>query len=95
MIDSFKKTIEYILCYILKYTPVVGPGVQELFNKEVRREPRSLAFISDTFKTQEMCNEVLEKDPCTLKFIPDNLKTQEIYEKTVKKDPWQLYHIPD
>ena len=61
MIDSFKKVIGYYaLCYIVKYTPVVGRVVQEKFNKEVCRKPRFLAFAPDIFKTQDMCDNVAE-----------------------------------
>ena len=46
MIHFFKKAFGYILLYILKYIP----GIQEEFNKDVRRKPRLLAFIPDHLK---------------------------------------------
>ena len=62
MIDLLEKVIAYIiegtctvLSYIMKYTPVVGPEVQEELNKEVCSNPRLLKFVPDIFKNQEMC----------------------------------------
>ena len=81
MINSFKNVIGYILLYILKYTQ----ATKEACNKEVRRKPRSLAFISDIFKTQEMCNEAVQADPYTLKFVPVHLRTYEMCFKAVEK----------
>ena len=76
MIDSFKKVIGYYaLCYIVKYTLMVGRVVQEKFNEEVCRKPRFLAFVPDIFKTQDMCNKAVEKDPCSLAEVPDHYKT--------------------
>ena len=87
LIDSYKKVIGYILLYALKYTPVVGPRVQEACNKEVRRKPRSLAFIPDHFKTEEMCNKAVEADPYTLKFVPVHLRAQEKYLHPMRDIP--------
>ena len=70
MIKSFIKVIGYILLYTLKYTPVVRPNVQEVYNKEVGRKPRFLAFVPDIFKTQKICNEAVEADPYTLWYVP-------------------------
>ena len=84
MIDLFKKATGYILCFIVKYTPVVGPGVQEEFNKEVRRKPRSSAFIPDIFKTQKMCNEEVRRKPYMLWHVSDHFKTQEMCEGVVE-----------
>ena len=50
-------------------------GIQERYNKRVRREPHSLEFIPDDYKTQKMCNEAVEADPCLLKFAPVHLRT--------------------
>ena len=94
-IDSFKKVIGYILLRMLKYTPMVGPRVQEACNKEVLKKPRSLAFIPDIFKTQEMCIKALEVDPWLFKYVPDNLKTQKMCDDCVLKDSYTLKFVPD
>ena len=66
MTDLFKKVIwyyDYVLFYIVKYTPVVGWVVQEKFNKEVRRKPRFLASVADIFKNQDMCDNAVRRKP--------------------------------
>ena len=67
----------------MKYTPVVGPAVQEEFNKEVRRKPRALAFIPGIFKKQEMCNGAVRNMSHTLLFVPVHFRTQEMFERVV------------
>ena len=84
MTDLFKNAIGYILCCIVKYTPLVRPGIQEEFNKEVRRKPRSLAFIPDIFKTPEMCIEAVRIDPFLLVRVADHFKTQEMCNEAVR-----------
>ena len=87
MIDLFKKVIGYYaLCYIVKYTPVVGRVVQGKFSKEARKKPRFLAFVPGIFKTQNMCDKALEADPWSFKYVPDHFKTQNMREKAVKKN---------
>ena len=54
-------------------------------SKAVRREPRSLAFVPDQYKTQGMCDKAVEKDPWPLEKVPDNFKTQEMCKKAVEK----------
>ena len=49
MTDLFKNAFGYILLYLLKYVP----GAQEAHDKGVRREQRSLEFVTDRFKTQK------------------------------------------
>ena len=95
MIDSFKKVIGYILLYILKYTPVVGPRVQEACNKEVRRKPHLLAFVADIFKTQELCTEAVEADPCTLKYVPYWYRRHGMCFKVLEKCLHPMRFIPD
>ena len=56
--DIFWYTLEYIL------------GFQEKFNKRVRRDPFSLEYIPNHYKTQEMCNKAVKAGPCLLKFVP-------------------------
>ena len=77
------------LCYIVKYTPVVGQVVQEKFNKEVHKKPRFLAFVPYIFKTQDICDKALEVDPWSFEHVPDHFKTQGMCEKAVKKPSWQ------
>ena len=91
MIDSFKKAFGYILLYTPKYIP----ATQEVYNKEVRREPGSLEFIPDILKTQEMCNEAVRRKPRSLEFVPDHLKTQEMCNKVVEACPYHLKYVPD
>ena len=79
----------------MKYTPVVGPMVQNACNNKVRRKPRSLAFIRDIFKTQEMCIKAPEVDPWSFKYVPDNLRTREVCEEAVNIEPWLLVYVPD
>ena len=70
-IKFFKKILSHILLYALDYIS----GIQERYNKRVRREPHSLEFIPDDYKTQKMCNEGVEADPCLLKLAPVHLRT--------------------
>ena len=44
---------------------------QEMCNKEVDIEPRSLALVLNHFKTQEMCNKAACRDPWLLNHVPD------------------------
>ena len=37
---------------------------QEMSEKEVEKDPWSLAEVPDHFKTQEMCKKTVEKDTC-------------------------------
>ena len=48
------------MLYVVKYTPGVGPRVQEACNKEVRSKPRSLKLSPDIFKIQEIHNEAVD-----------------------------------
>ena len=95
MIDLFKKAIRYILCYILNYTPLVGPGVQEKFSKEVQRKPLSLTFIPDIFKTQEMCNKAVEMDPYTLKYVPYQYRMLKMCCRAIEKYLHPMRGLPD
>ena len=67
----FEKIFGHILLYTLEYIL----EIQEKYNKRVRREPHSLEFVPDDYKTQEMCNKAVEADPCLLKFVPVHLRT--------------------
>ena len=95
MIDLLKKTIGYILLYILKYTRVVRAGIQEEFNKEVCRKPLSLAFIHGIFKIQEICDEVVHRDLLTLWYVPDHFITQEMSNEIMRNNPGAFQCIPD
>ena len=57
MSDLFKNTFRYILLRMLKYIP----WTQEMCNDVVHIEPRSLAFVTDHFKTEEMCNQAVRR----------------------------------
>ena len=85
MINSFKRVIRHILLYTLKYTPVAGWVVQEACNRKVLRNPRSLKFIPDIFKTQEMCNKAVGKDSCTLRFVSFQLWMHDMSNKAIEK----------
>ena len=85
MIDLFEKVIVYIiegtctvLSYIMKYTPVVGPEVQEELNKEVRSNPRLLKFVPDIFKNQEVCINAIGTAPWLMHYVPVYLRTHEM-----------------
>ena len=83
--------VVHVLVCILKYIP----GLQGACNKEVRRDPRFLAFLPDHFKTQEMCIKALEVDPWSFKYVPDNLMTRQTREKAVNIEPWLLAYVRD
>ena len=83
--------VVHVLVCILKYIP----GLQGACNKEVRCDPRFLAFLPDYFKTQEMCIKALEVDPWPLKYVAENSKTQGMCKKAVKIGPWVLAYVPD
>ena len=98
MTDLLKKVIwyyDYVLFYIVKYTPVVGWVVQEKFNKEVRRKPRFLASVADIFKNQDMCDNAVRRKPWVLKYVSDQYKTQEMCNQVVSNNPCLLKHVPD
>ena len=89
VIDLFKNTFRYILLGMLKYIP----WTQEICNKVVHIEPRSLEFVPDLFKTEEMCNEAVEADPYTLRYVPVHLRTQEMCIKVVEKYLYPLKFV--
>ena len=63
--------------------------------KAVEDDARSLAYVSDRFKTQKMFIKALKVDPWQLHDIPDQFKTQKICDKTVKDDLYSLQFVPD
>ena len=69
--NLFEKILGNILLDILGYIL----GLQEKYNKRERRDPHSLEYIHDDYKTQEMCNKAVEADPCLLKFVPARFRT--------------------
>ena len=64
-------------------------------NKAVQREPKTLEFIPDHFKTQEMCNKAVEENPWIIRHVPDHFKTQKMCDMAVQRDPRTLEFIPD
>ena len=69
-----KKTFWNIFLHMLKY-PL---GVQGVYDEAVHRKLRSLAFVSDHFKTEGMCNETVEEDPYTLRYVVVYLRTHKM-----------------
>ena len=49
---------------------------QDICNKAIDKDPRSLAEVPDHFKTQDMYSKAVEKDPCSLMSVPDHFKTK-------------------
>ena len=45
-------------------------------DKEVEKDPWSLVYVLERFKTQEMCNKEVEKDPYLLSEVPDHFKNR-------------------
>ena len=79
MIDLlFKIIFRDIFLRMVKYIP----WTQRMCNEVVHTEPRSLAFITDHFKTQER---PVEEDLHTLKFIPVHLRTHEMRKRALEK----------
>ena len=64
--NLFERILGDILLDILRYIL----GLQEKYNKRMRRDPHSLEYIPDDYKRQEMCNKAVETEPCLLKFVP-------------------------
>ena len=62
--------LRYILFRISEYIP----WTQEMSNEAMSREPYTLEFIPDRFKTQELYNEADEANPYTLWHVPDHLR---------------------
>ena len=50
-------------------------GFQEKFKKRIRRDPYSLEYMPNDYKTQQMCNKAVEVDPYLLKFVPVHFRT--------------------
>ena len=50
-------------------------------DKEVEKDPWSLAEAQDHFKTQEMCNKAVQKDPCSLGEVLDHFKQKKCVKK--------------
>ena len=44
-------------------------------NKAVARNPCTLAYVPDCFKTQEMYDKVVDSKPYTMRFAPDHFKS--------------------
>ena len=55
-------------------------------NEAVCREPYTLDYVPDHFKTLEMCNEAMCDNP-VLFLVPERFKTQEMCIKAVEVDP--------
>ena len=87
--NLFEKIFRHILLYTLEYIL----GIQEKYNKRVSREPHSLEFLPDGYKTQEICNKAVEADPCILKFVPVHLRTHCF--KVVEKQKAQKARIKE
>ena len=68
---------------------------QEMWNREVQRDPWRLKQVPDQYKTQEMCNETVQRVPRVLKFVPDQFVTQEMCNEAVQSNPWVLKLVPD
>ena len=51
---------------------------QEMCDKAVWIEPRSLSFVPDRFKTEGVCIKAVRRNPYALDYVPDYLKTQKM-----------------
>ena len=85
--------LKKILGHILWCTIAYILGFQEKFNKRVRRDPHSLEYIPNDYKTQDMCNKAVETDRCLLKFVPVHLRTHCL--KVVEKRKAQKAEIKE
>ena len=56
--------------------------------RAIGKDPYTLKYVLDQYKTQEMCERAMEEDPYTPKFVPIHLITQEICNEAVAKCPW-------
>ena len=63
-------------------------GLQEKYNKREQRDPHSLEYIPDDYKTQEMCDKAVEADPCLLKFVPARFSTN-CLKAVEKRKAWK------
>ena len=57
-------------------------------NEAVRREPYSLKFVPDCFKTEEMCNQAVEEYPCLLQYVPNWFVTHQQIKIWHDNDYW-------
>ena len=64
-------------------------------DKEVEKDPWSLAEVPEHFKTQEMWNKAVNKDPYSLSEVPEYFKTQKMCNKAVEKDLYSLMSVPE
>ena len=61
----------------------------------VRREPYTLRFVHDQYKTQKMCDKAMYTEPLPLAYVPDRLKTQEMCSSAVRREQDSLKFVPD
>ena len=60
---------------------------QKMSDEAVEFEPRSLAFVPDSFKIEDICSNAVGRDAYTLVHVPDHLKTQEMRNKAISENP--------
>ena len=68
---------------------------QEACNEAVHREPLSLMYVPNCFKTLEMCERAIEDEPDTIEFVPDCFKNREMCEKDIEDCSYMLEDVPD
>ena len=61
----------------------------------VMKEPYTLEFVPDHFKTKRMQERVIEDKPEALEFVPDHFKMQEICERATEDDLYTLIFVSD
>ena len=59
------------------------------------RQPSSIFFIPDRFKTQEMCIKALEVYLWSLEYVLDKLKVQKMCDDAVWDDAFSLVCVPN
>ena len=80
---------------IIEFSHCLNTQAQEACNEAVRREPLSLMYVPNRFKTLEMCERAVEDEAATLEFVPDRFKNQEMCKKAVEERSYMLKDMPD
>ena len=55
-------------------------------DEAVRIEPRSLAYVPNSFKTEDMCNKAEGRDTHTLDNVSDYIMTQKICNEAIREN---------
>ena len=66
---------------------------QEMCNKAVDLNPRTLRHVPDRFITQEMCDKAIMKDGSMLRFVPDNFIKDFMFQRFLRKGRNKPYGV--